>query len=412
MRKYGKGFVRKDRGTWAAVVSWQEDGKQRRVSKSTGIRCYPDKKDPETGEVIKRDNRGKSAAESFLKDWRDALVAELNDAEGIVESTALFYDYANHYYDLHHAKASTMSGYHAALTHLVGSECGNTPVCDLTADDFRRWEKCLYDDGLKENTIAHYHAFLAQVLKHAVGEGDLSRSPIGNMRAPRRRPKPVNSLTPEGVTEVSKKLDNLGTTPVSTGARIALMTGMRRSEICALRWQDVDLERREIHVVHSLTKGGGFSLDTPKDPSGKDATRTICFGKSLLGFLEDRKRSMKSDLDGLGDWDDGLYVIGNAVTGDFENPEMLGREWSMLARAEKWTGTQGEIVRFHDLRHTFATLAIANKMDVMTVAGILGHRDATTTLNIYATALEESKRSTMNTLDTILYPSTDKIDDE
>jgi integrase len=111
---------------------------------------------------------------------------------------------------------------------------------------------------------------------------------------------------------------------------------------------------------------------------------------------------MEEELSGAGEWDEGLYVAGDAVTGAFGNPEVLGREWAALTAAEGWRGTQGEHVRFHDLRHTFATPAIANKMDVMTVASILGHRDVSTTLNVYAIALEESKRKTMDAVDGIL----------
>jgi len=71
---------------------------------------------------------------------------------------------------------------------------------------------------------------------------------------------------------------------------------------------------------------------------------------------------MREELADLGEWDEGLYVLGSAVTGDFKSPEVLGREWAALAAAENWRGTQGEHVRFHDLRHTFATLAIANNV--------------------------------------------------
>lgn len=58
-----------------AVLSWQEDGRQRRIRRSTGVRCYPDKTDAD-GKVVKQDNRGKGAAEDFLRKWRDELIAQ------------------------------------------------------------------------------------------------------------------------------------------------------------------------------------------------------------------------------------------------------------------------------------------------------------------------------------------------
>lgn len=401
MRNYTNGFVRKNGNYWMAVISWQEDGQQSKTSKSTGIRCYKDRRGPD-GSVTRRDNRGKAAAEEFLKNWRDELVEEERRTCGMVESTSTLYEYAKHYLDLHNARPSTKDGYRSALRRLAGTECGNTPMRELTADSFLKWENDMLEDGLNQNTIAHYHAFVAQVVKYAVAVGDVLRSPLGGMRPPRRRPKPVNSLTPEGVGEASKKLDNMGATPLAIAARLALMTGMRRGEICALRWQDVDLAKRQISVLHALSKGKGFVMDTPKDVAGKDSRRTVSIGPRLAELLMERKDAMREARGEFCDWNESLFVAGDPVTGAFLNPQVLGREWAMLARAENWRGTQGEIVRFHDLRHTFATLAIANHVDVMTVAGLMGHRDVSTTLNVYAIALEESKRVAMDEMDAVL----------
>lgn len=402
--RLSNGFVRKKGSTWVAVLSWQEDGKQKRTSKSTGIRCYPDKVD-ENGKVVKQDNRGKGAAEDFLRKWREELVAQESSMPVTAKGNTTLYDYSKEYFDLLHVKEVTRSGYRAALRHLIGTDAGNTKLCDLTANDLYAWEKSMYDDGLKENTVAHYHAFVAQVLKHAVAEGDLARSPAVHMRAPRRRPKPVNALSREGVATILERVGTMGTTPFAVAATLALATGMRRAEICALRWLDVDLGGHVLHVNHALTKGHGFSMDTPKDPAGGDATRDVEFGRGLAELLARRKAAMCEEVESLGgEWDDSLYVIGSP-DGSFKNPETLGKEWSMLVKLESWKGTQGEPVRFHDLRHAFATLAIAGGMDVMVLAKVLGHRDATTTLNVYATALADAKRNEMERMDALVFPS-------
>lgn len=402
MKTYSKGFVQKDRGYWRAVISWQEDGKQHKMRRSTKVRCYPDKRDPD-GKILKSDNRGKSAAEEILRRWRDELIAAQSAAESEpVTCDATLYDYAKGYFDLLHVKESTKSGYKAALSHLLGTDAGKTKIGDLTATDLYRWEQAMYEDGLKENTVAHYHAFVAQVLKHAVAEGDIPRSPAVPMRAPRRRPKPVNALTESATTHILERIASMGTSPLAVASTIALTTGMRRAEVCALRWLDVDLDHRTIHVIHALTKGHGFSLDTPKDPAGGDATRDIEIGLGLTELLKRRKEAMREEVASLGaGWDDSLFVIGNAA-GAFKNPEVLGREWSTMVQLEGWRGTQGEPLRFHDLRHAFATLAIADGMDVMVLARVLGHRDASTTLNVYATALTDAKRAGMERMDSLM----------
>lgn len=74
-RAYTQGFVSKHGGKWRAVVNWQgEDGRQHRLTKTTGVRCYPDRVDEATGEVTP-DNRGRASAETALRRWRDELVA-------------------------------------------------------------------------------------------------------------------------------------------------------------------------------------------------------------------------------------------------------------------------------------------------------------------------------------------------
>lgn len=211
-----------------AVLSWQEDGRQRRIRRSTGVRCYPDKTDADS-KVVKQDNLGKGAAEDLLRKWRDELIAQEVVESETPRCDATFYDYAKEYFDLLHVKESTRSGYRAALSHLIGPDAGNTKLHDLSANELYAWEKSMYEDGLKENTVAHYHAFIAQVLKHAVAEGDLVRSPAVHMRAPKRRPKPVNALTRESVSMILDRVGTMGTTTLNVYA--TALTNAKRSEM-------------------------------------------------------------------------------------------------------------------------------------------------------------------------------------
>lgn len=409
-RKYSPGFVAKHHGKWRAYLEYTEPGsKRRRLTMTTAVKCFDDVLDPNTGEVIKRDNRGKGQAELALQKWRTELIAQEAKEQASASnrssagSDASLYEYAAGYLQNHHVKATTLDGYRAALKRLIGTQAGNAPLRLLTAKDVKEWESDMYADGLTQTTVAHYHAFVAQVIKFAVAVGDLENNPLGAMRAPRRKPKPVNSLNSATVKSVNDALDSLGATPLSIGARLALMCGLRRGEICALRWQDVDLDQHILHINHALTKDRGYKLDTPKDPEGGDATREIPIGEMLEGWLVRRKSEMNSVVEDVGGhWSDDLYVIGNPLSGKPQNPDVLGREWKILANLNQWVGTQGQIVTLHDLRHSFATLCVANNMDIMCLASILGHRDASITLNVYSIALEQPKRASMERMDLIL----------
>lgn len=95
-------------------------------------------------------------------------------------------------------------------------------------------------------------------------------------------------------------------------------------------------------------------------------------------------------------------MVGDAREGSFKSPQCLSKEWRQLAAVLRLVGTQGRRPTFHDLRHTFATIAVASSVDIKTVSVLLGHADPAMTLRTYADSLEASKRSGMERLDGIL----------
>jgi hypothetical protein len=163
--KYSNGHVSKNHSYWRANLSYQEGGKQKKISKSTGIKCYPG-----------NDNRNKAKAEAFLREWREVLIAEEKSKrpEG---SDVLFYDYCDYVLGLKNVKAVTMSGYKTYMKRLLNSELGNRKLSEVSGDDILRWEQDYRKDGLSEGTIIHAHAFVSMVLRHAFAQGKIDRNP-------------------------------------------------------------------------------------------------------------------------------------------------------------------------------------------------------------------------------------------
>lgn len=409
-RSYSQGSVEKHNGFWRAVLSWQdENGKQRRVTKSTGVRCYPDKPGTDTKKPVP-DNRGKTTAETFLRNWRDSLVKAESERARHEEasSSSTFAEYAE-LYILHKelsqsVRPVTVKGYRSYLSKIVGTELGSARIGDVTPKLAASWERNLMAEGLSTATLSHIHVFAKQVCTYARRMGDLPANPFDLVEAPKRRAKPVNSLDAAEVARLNRALRGFGPTPLAVGIRIALSTGMRQGEICALRWSDVDLNNCQIRVSHSLTRSSGKYL--LREPKTESSVRTIPFGESLRSVLAERKDAMRKERREFGlPWEESLFVIGSAVKGGWYSPQVLGHEWHAFARATSLVGTQGVPPRFHDLRHTFATLAISSSsgnLDVKTVSALLGHSNAAMTLNVYADALAESKRSGMSIMDAIM----------
>ena len=296
--------------------------------------------------------------------------------------------------------ASTADSYRWYAKHLLGTELGKTPISEVTPRQVQEFERDMIRDGYGQVTVSHTHVLLKTVFIRARRAGDVPSNPFDLVDAPKRVRKPVNSLDARGVRVVNEALSGM-TDPFSTAVLLALMTGMCEGEICALRWQDVDRVGRKIRVAHALSRANGtFVLSTPKTQT---SMRSIPYGDELAAVLAARVRAMHDEREEMGlDWDEGLYVVGNPVKGAWKSPMALGQEWRAFTRVTNLVGTQGVPPRFHDLRHTFATMAIGSGVDVKTVSSILGHSNAAMTLNVYADALEDSKKSSMDLMGNVM----------
>lgn len=304
--------------------------------------------------------RTKADALKALNAWR----AELEEPS----SSMPVGDYCDRYIEAiaPTLERSTASGYAHSIAHV--REMGPVPLSKVSAGMVQRWESAMLSRGLSSSTVGKAHRLLKQVMAHAVRVGDIARNPLDDVKPPKRRAPSPNALDREGRARLISLLDSMGECPLRTAAYIALFTGMRRGEICALRWDDFG---DEIAVRRSVGIGrGGAYLKAPKSDAGK---RSIP--------VPERLRTVVRPSEG--------YVLGGET---FYNPTKLGKEWAAFAKSFGIIGMEGRVCTFHDLRHTYATTAIANGADVRSVASILGHSNPAMTLTVYAAADPEARR--------------------
>ena len=178
---------------------------------------------------------------------------------------------------------------------------------------------------------------------------------------------------------------------------IALNTGLRQGEVCGLQWRDYDERAGVLWVRRAIGNGkGGEYVKEPKTGKARDVATTGRLAAFLAGWRE-HLRAQGFAAEGA------EFVIPNA-NGGFTQAEYVGKEWRALSRALGLVGTEGRPVTFHDLRHTWATLATANKVDIKTISSNLGHANAAMTLNIYASADPDAKRRAAETMGRVLTP--------
>lgn len=394
---YTAAFLRKTSSKtkpWRGILKYaDEDGEPRQVSKTFG-------------ETV----RTKTQAQAALEAWR-ADMESLRAAPDAGLSTAT---YVSRYLDVLEStgsvEGSTLVAYRSVATH-IRDAFSDVPLRDLAPAQVQEWEIGLLDSGLSPSTVGKAHRLLKQVCKHAVNVHDLTWNPCEPVRPPKRPRTEPNALVADGRARVVSLLDSMGPTPLGTAASLALYAGMRRGEVCGLRWKDVDLERAEVRVsqVIGLRKGGAYV----KEPKTGGSRRTIPLAPQLVRVLERRRDAMRPRWReamlkiGLSASDAAFgnaYVIGHE-DGTPASPSVIGKEWMTIAKSLGIVGNQGEVCSFHDLRHSFATAAVSGGADIKSVSSILGHSNAAMTLNIYASADADAKRRAAEIVGAAMVPS-------
>ena len=338
----------------------------------------------------------KAQAMRALEAWRAQVEREAAAPDAGKFVPEYVSDYVTNLEAAKSIEPSTIKGYRSTLEYIKDGFSG-IPMRDLKPQQVQAWERALIEDGLSSSTVGKAHRLLKQVCKYAVEVEDLKRNPCDPVKPPQRTRVEPNALDRAGRARVLDILSSMELEPLPVSAYIALFTGMRRGEICALTWGDIDLEKSEISVTKALGAGvGGTYLKTPKTGRG----RVVPYPNQLSEILTRYRAAKRADWIRCNFIDEApttdaefskQYVLGTP-DGRFCNPTALGKEWHSLSKQFKFIGCENRLCTFHDLRHTFATIAIAEGADVRSVAAILGHANVAMTLNIYASADREAKR--------------------
>jgi integrase len=229
--------------------------------------------------------------------------------------------------------------------------------------------------GLAPRTVGHVHRVLHKALAVAERWNAAPRNVAAAAKPPRVQDTEIEILSEDQVREVLQKLRGRAMYLI---AALSLATGMRRGELLALRWKDIELDAHKLRVEQSLeqTKAGGLRFKSPKTRHGR---RTITLPASIVAELRVHwKAQQEQRLKlGLGKAPDDALVFA-AWDGTPRKPNAITKEWARNVAVLKLPK-----VSLHALRHTHGSQLIASGMDVLTISRRLGHASPTITLNVY-----------------------------
>ncbi|MCQ4848378.1 site-specific integrase [Gordonibacter pamelaeae] len=256
-------------------------------------------------------------------------------------------------------------------------------LADMPADEVTASDVSLLVSQLGElyapSTVAATLKEVKRAFNYAIGEGLTDRNPAALVKPPKQTDGAPQSLSDDEKMRLLFIAGHLvGVLPVAV--YLALATGMRKGEVCGLRWSAIDFEEGFIDVVCAIGLGddGKCRGKNPKSPA---SFRRLPMEPGLAPVLRRRKDEQMRQCEKAGaEFSEDFYVLGG-IDGSFLLPSTLHTLFVGLADA---FGIAGGKCRFHWLRHTFATSLIAGGVDVRTVAAWLGHVDPGFTLRTYA----------------------------
>ena len=358
--------------------------------------CSLSHTDPVTGEVVRTYHTLVAKTQRQAERARDALIVDLELRGDAVGGGVTVRDFMGAFLSYKEKSStiepSTVRSYYRAESRLICTYLGNVALADLSVPEVNRWMANMTANGYAPKSVAKPFRLLKQALKWAMPQDLVRKNVCEYCKPPKRVKTPINALDRAERTRMLKlAVVAEATSPLGLAVELALTTGMRRGEVCALRWSDVGNDGT-VTVSHALGNGeGGFYLKEPKTGS---SARTIPLTAHTAAILKVKRADSRRVLAEMGVPAGDPFVLGTQEPESRPyNPTQLGKDFSAFCKMNGFDCT------FHDLRHTFATMMIGNGCDVRTVASYLGHASVSMTLDIYADVDPEAKRAAVGKVD-------------
>ncbi len=332
---------------------------------------YDEKGLPKTKSVTAKT---KGECEEKLKVLRE----ELGRAVERIKPTMPFGEWIDFWYQNYCSPAlreTTKASYENCIyAHIIPS-IGHITLNKLTQNDMQQFYAKLkksgrlqYSEklgkGLSDRIVRSCHGCCRSALERAVKDGLINSNPSIGCKLPPKKGREMQILTPNEMARFLAQAKEEGYYEIFL---LELSTGMRKGEILGLKWGDLNLGTGELRISREVVRANSKTLVTP--PKTKSSIRTVVLPPYMVEILAKMKATAKYD-----------WIFPSPVNlGEPRNPSAIYHRCQLILERASC-----KKVRFHDLRHTFATMAIENGMDIKTLSDMIGHISSETTLNIYS----------------------------
>lgn len=425
------------------MASIEERNGSYRIIVSCGRDIYGKKKRetatfvPEPGLTPKKRQK---AVEDFAREF-EAQVKNGMAMDGRKITLKEFADRWIEEYAAQKLQPGTVEKYKAELEDKILPALGHLKLSELRPHNLNAFFVAMTKDGARKDgkpggyskgSIAKTRNVLSSVLRTATEWEIIDRNPLDKVRAETEETaEKLKFFTPEQAAEFLAYIEKPYTVKVKGHKRtddtgkayavgdyetkkeipeqirilfnLAIYGGLRKGELLALEWSDIDFEADTVSITKAVTVVAG--KQTTKPPKTKTSFRTVSIPHSLTQRLRELKRDRNRYRISVGDyWQGGewVFIQDNGKQMNYSTPYQALQDTIARHNAGKSQAEQLPTIPFHGLRHTSATLLIASNQNIRTVSSRLGHAQTSTTMNIYAHALQETDRRAATALENML----------
>ena len=352
--------------------------------------------DEKTGKRLIKNVLGKTQTEVKEKLAKAVAEAESVDVRRADEYT--LGTWLQTWYELYakpHLRFSTAEYYRRGIELHIAPRIGDIPLKKLTGRDLQWLYKDLQEHGrlreaqknkqpgLSDSTIRGIHTMLHNALDRAVKERLIVRNPADDCVPPKIPKYEMKILPPEQIKSYLTAADQRGVLPMFY---LELISGLRKGELVALQWSDLDIENKTISVSKQAGRNNAGEPDITR-PKTENSIRKISIPQDAVDLLIAEHQKHPSN----------PWMFPSPKTGEMYHPDSVVNIHKKILK-----GAGLPHIRFHDLRHTFATELIMSGVNPKTVSSWLGHTDPSFTLRIYVSSSPENLRASVDTVNEVM----------
>ena len=333
---------------------------------------------------------GKRKAEQKLRQ----ILSQFERDSDLSHSDMLFSEWLVKWLDIKklQVRPITLHGYQSHIKTNISPyfDSRKIKLKSITAQDIQDYYIAKLTDGLSPNSIKHHHIVINGALKEAVRKRHIRFNPAQYITLPKQQPYESKAYTAEQAAQLLSVLDD---EPLKPTVILGLYYGLRRSEVCGLRWQDIDFQAGTMQICNTVVRC--TKTIEQEQTKSKASKRKMVLIPATVPYLQKLHSRYLSNLQA-----DPIGHVCVDSSGKPFAPDYITKGFQKLLKRHNLPR-----IRFHELRHTAGSILLDNGMNLKQIQEYLGHGDISTTANIYAHLTIEGKRQSAQVMDKVFSSS-------